>query len=339
MTIKTDPTFQNAIPPLTEEEYSQLRDNTLADGEVYEPIITWNGTIIDGHNRWRIIREHWEELKDKYHIREMDFPDRWAAFDWMYRKQLGRRNLTEEQRAYMIGKMYDARKHCVGGQVGNTNAQKRTGHGDPIVSASDAPGRTDEEIAAELGIGSRTVRRANEFSQGVDALREVSPDAAEKVLTGEAEVPWADIRAIPKLKTEMIRKMAEAIVSGEPSPRQIRMPRGGTKEQRKTYEEIAEIERDMYDRSTVPEYNIGLLADDIRLSAEVFSGTIRQTLTELSYVLTEENKSVVIDVIDRFITKDAERLIEQLQTDLDVFLHSNDHITANDDKRGPENRQ
>ena len=44
MTIKTDPTFQNVIPPLTEEEYSQLRDNILSDGEVYEPIITWNGT-------------------------------------------------------------------------------------------------------------------------------------------------------------------------------------------------------------------------------------------------------------------------------------------------------
>ncbi len=253
MTIKTDPIFQNAIPPLTEEEYSQLRDNILSDGEVYEPIITWNGTIIDGHNRWRIIREHWDVLKDKYHIREMDFPDQWVAFDWMYRKQLGRRNLTEEQRAYMIGKMYDARKHGVGGQAGNSNAQKRTGHGDPIVSSADSPGRTDEEIGAELGIGSRTVRRANEFSQGVDALREVSPDAAEKVLAGEAEVPWKGIRSIPKQEPEAVREIADAIVSGEPRPRQIRTPRGGTKEQRKAYVEIAEIERDMYDRYTVPE--------------------------------------------------------------------------------------
>ena len=324
MDLKIDPLFQAAIPPLTEEEYSQLRDNILADGEVYEPIITWNGTIIDGHNRWRIIQEHWDVLKDKYHTREMDFPDQWAAFDWMYRKQLGRRNLTEEQRAYMIGKMYDARKHGVGGRAGNTNAQKRTGHDDPIVFSANAPGRTDEEIGAELGIGGRTVRRANEFSHGVDALREVSPDAAEKVLAGEAEVPWKDIRAIPKLEPEMVREMADVIVSGGPSPRQIRMPRGGTKEQRKAYEEIAEIERDMYDRSAVPEFTIDHLADDIQLSAEEFSGTIRQTLKELSYVLTEENKGVVIEVIDRCIIKDAERLIEQLQTDINQFRQSAD---------------
>ena len=319
MDLKIDPLFQAAIPPLTDAEYEQLRDNILADGEVYEPIITWNGTIIDGLNRWRIIQEHWDMLKDKYHTREMDFPDQWAAFDWMYRKQLGRRNLTEEQRAYMIGKMYDARKHGVGGQAGNSNAQKRMGHGDPIVSSADVPGRTDEEIGAELGICGRTVRCANEFSQGVDALREVSPDAAEKVLAGEVEVPWRDIRAIPKLEPEMVREMGDAIVRGEPSPRQIKMPRGGTKEQRKAYAETVEIERDMYDRFAVPEFTIDLLADDIRLSAEVFSGTIRQTLTELSYVLTEENKAVVIDTIERFVIKDAELLIEQLQTDLNQF--------------------
>ena len=42
-------------------------------------------------------------------------------------------------------------------------------------------------------------------------------------------------------------------------------------------------------------------------------------MTELSYVLTEENKAVVIDTIERFVIKDAELLIEQLQTDLNQF--------------------
>lgn len=68
----------------------------------------------------------------------------------------------------------------------------------------------------------------------------------------------------------------------------------------------------MYNRSTVPEYTIDLLADDLRLSAEGCSRTIRLTLTERSYFLTEEKKAVVIEAIDRCIIKDAERLIEQL---------------------------
>ena len=85
--VKIDPEFQETIPPLTDAEFEQLQDNILADGEVYEPITVWNNIIIDGHNRWKIICDHWDLLKDKFRVREMDFSDKWAAFDWMYRKQ------------------------------------------------------------------------------------------------------------------------------------------------------------------------------------------------------------------------------------------------------------
>ena len=71
--LKIDPEFQSQIPPLTEEEFKQLQDNILKDGEVYEPIIVWNETIIDGHNRWKIIKDHWDLLKDSFHIKRMTF--------------------------------------------------------------------------------------------------------------------------------------------------------------------------------------------------------------------------------------------------------------------------
>ena len=51
----------------------------------------------------------------KWHTRELDFTDKWGAFEWMYRNQLGRRNLTDEQRTVLIGKMYEARKNTHGG--------------------------------------------------------------------------------------------------------------------------------------------------------------------------------------------------------------------------------
>ena len=101
--LRIDPEFRDKIPPLTDAEFEQLRENILKDGEVYEPICVWHGTIIDGHNRWKVIQEN-PEIPHRF--KEMDFDDKWAAFEWMYRKQLGRRNLTDEQRTYMIGKMY-----------------------------------------------------------------------------------------------------------------------------------------------------------------------------------------------------------------------------------------
>ena len=86
MNLRVEKEFQEKIPPLTEAEFEQLRENILNDGEVYEPIAVWNGIIVDGHNRWKVIQEH---PKIPYKIREMDFADKWAAFDWMYQKQLG----------------------------------------------------------------------------------------------------------------------------------------------------------------------------------------------------------------------------------------------------------
>jgi hypothetical protein len=56
--LKIDSEFRDKIPPLTEAEFSQLEENIISDGEVYEPIVAWNGTIVDGHNRYSIVQKH-----------------------------------------------------------------------------------------------------------------------------------------------------------------------------------------------------------------------------------------------------------------------------------------
>ena len=56
--LRIDPEFESKIPPLTEEEYQLLEENILQDGVVLNPLIVWNGCIIDGHNRFRIIQAH-----------------------------------------------------------------------------------------------------------------------------------------------------------------------------------------------------------------------------------------------------------------------------------------
>ncbi len=58
MELRTDPEFESKIPPLTDEEFQQLETNILADGVVISPIIVWNGVIVDGHNRYRIVSRH-----------------------------------------------------------------------------------------------------------------------------------------------------------------------------------------------------------------------------------------------------------------------------------------
>ena len=105
--LKIDPEFQGKIPPLSFEELNQLEANILRDGRIINPIIVWEGLIVDGHNRFIIAKKHPEI---PFTVHETEFANRYEAIIWICKNQLGRRNLTPEQKKYLIGKQYEAEK-------------------------------------------------------------------------------------------------------------------------------------------------------------------------------------------------------------------------------------
>ena len=215
--IRVDPEFQSKIPPLSEDEFKRLRDNILDDGEVIEPICTWRGIIVDGHNRWRIIQENPDI---PYKTREMIFLDKWEAFDWMFRKQLGRRNLSNEQRLRLIGQMQETRKKSVGEHKGNQYTDLELCQNGTIPN----PRSTAEAIAREVGVSERTVNRAEKFSKGIDALEEISKEAADKVLRGGSGVTKATIMELPRMEPEKKEEVVKAIIEGKQKPRNTNKP-------------------------------------------------------------------------------------------------------------------
>lgn len=100
MELKINPTFQTLIPPLTDEEYEQLKQNIVADG-CREPIVVWDGTIIDGHNRYRICTETGIEFQTV----DKQLEDEDDAVKWIILNQFGRRNLTLFQRAELADRL------------------------------------------------------------------------------------------------------------------------------------------------------------------------------------------------------------------------------------------
>ena len=109
--LKIDPEFQGKIPPLTFEELNQLEANILRDGRIINPIIVWQGLIVDGHNRYTIAKKHPEI---HFTVHEKEFASRYEAIIWICKNQLGRRNLTPEQKKYLVGKQYEAEKSSHG---------------------------------------------------------------------------------------------------------------------------------------------------------------------------------------------------------------------------------
>lgn len=110
-TLHIDPEFKAQIPPLTQDERKQLEENILAEGELLAPILVWNGTIVDGHNRYEILQSHPEI---PCIVRNLELETRDEVLVWICKHQLGRRNLTPEQKKFLMGKQYDAEKQADG---------------------------------------------------------------------------------------------------------------------------------------------------------------------------------------------------------------------------------
>lgn len=296
--FKIDPEFENKIPPIGTEEFRQLEENILMAREVYEPLVVWDGTLVDGHNRWKVLQRH-SDVTIKWRVRHMDFADKWAAFDWMYKNQLGRRNLTDEQRTYLLGKMYEARKKSIGAQDGNKNAEKQRMQNEFIELHNGRTMRTYDVIAKEQGVNASTVQRAERFSKGVDALREVSSEAADKVLKGKAKIARSKVADLAKSESDIIEAFAQAVNKGKMPERKPRKPK--TEEEKRDMAEIEAIMADMRNPTTTPEFTIDYLIEDIEINGQIYVELLANTLKDRSNLVTDENKPRIAAAIDKVV--------------------------------------
>mgnify|MGYP005909480015 FL=1 len=108
--LKIDPEFQSKIPPLQFEEEQQLEQNIIAEGRLLNPIITWNGYILDGHTRYRILKKHGFI---KFEVEEIQLANKYEALAWICKNQLGRRNLSPERKKFLLEQIFTIDKSCI----------------------------------------------------------------------------------------------------------------------------------------------------------------------------------------------------------------------------------
>ena len=200
--LKIDPEFQGKIPPLNAEEEHILEQNMIQERRLLNPLIIWNGYILDGHSRYRILKHHPEIA---FEVKEIQLPDRYAALAWICQNQLGRRNLDPERRKFLMGKTYENEKLSVGGSIHREHDESgrftSCAQNDHMRSAE---GRTCERIAAKNGVTPIFVRRAEKYAKGVDAAEAAVPGAMEEILTGHIKATDAEITALAQTPKEEI---------------------------------------------------------------------------------------------------------------------------------------
>lgn len=220
-TLNTDNEFQQLIRPLTSEERKQLEANIVADG-CRDPITVWNGIIIDGHNRYEICHKH----NIPFNIHKMNFDSREDVIQWICANQLGRRNISEEARKFLIGKQYETEKviNARRNEMGYNQykkADKKVPYGKVVADIEKAPSfsshKTAIRIAEENHVSEGTVQKYGFYSRAIDAIDKKSPKMVAKILSGKYKISYNNIMELAKLSADEIERIYERIEQKEQS--------------------------------------------------------------------------------------------------------------------------
>ena len=301
--LKIDPEFQSQIPPLTDDEFKQLEENILKAGKLLSPLIVWNNTLVDGHNRYAILQKHPEIYFSTMPLR---FANREEALAWICKNQLGRRNLTSEQKKFLIGKQYSVEHRKPGGNGNNqhTAAAKKTAPEElcqiDTIPPTAAEASVRKQIAERNNVSESYVARSEKFMRGVEIMEQMVPGMQEKILSGQFKVRDADMHRLAKADYIDRQKIVDEILYPERKVEPKPNTNGAAPEPGKApYMPMLKIES-VYDSDAYPK--------DVRYEYVALENITTRFRTEFDYQLKIMPDTAQREVILEIIHKHKEYL-------------------------------
>ena len=200
--LAIDPEFQKLIAPLSADEKALLQESLLNEG-CREPICIWNNIIIDGHNRYEICTAN----HIPYTTKSFLFESRNDVIIWICANQLGRRNITEETRKYLIGKRYEAEK-----TIGIKNIDGENQYSDDIVQNEQLiTASTAHKLGNEYHLSHNTVLKYGSYAKALDKLSEATPKLTPRILSGNIKVSHENVVKLSQLSQKELTTLSEQL--------------------------------------------------------------------------------------------------------------------------------
>jgi hypothetical protein len=204
------PQIEDLLYPLKPEELSHLEASIRQHG-VREPLCLWDRDgeliLVDGHNRYAVATRNGV----KFPTTVLQFKDLEDVLDWVDKNQIGRRNLTDEERAVTLGRIYQRKLDQKRTSSREANTEKADG------GSKGAGERMSDTLATEWNVGSATVKRASHFAEAVAALKNVGENgvtASRLVLQGAIKDAMTELPKIAKSHPEALPLLADRICDG-----------------------------------------------------------------------------------------------------------------------------
>jgi hypothetical protein len=219
MDILVNEEIKAYIDPLTPEEYRALERSILAEG-CRDALVLWGHTLVDGHNRYAICRQHDLPFQTVQSTRFHSIED---VHLWMIDQHLGRRSLSDFQRGVLALR----KREIVAERVART----------PPETAPEAPA-AEAAIAEGAAPAPAPAAEVQEITR--EALARVARLSSNQVLQIEKIRKQAAPEVMAAVKAGEISINAAATVASLPWEEQVAAATGGKDELKQAAKRVRE---------------------------------------------------------------------------------------------------
>lgn len=198
--FEIDPEFSRFSFQMTDEYYDSYKES-LKFASIKNPIIVWNGLVVDGHMHYRACRE----LDISFNYEILPFSTRAEVIRWRCQQLLNSQSLpTNESIRYCIGKFYlaelDYNKYL--------RAQKMKTPAQEFAAAennSSMPNKTAVLISRIIHVSRGTVLKSSHHARAIDAIYKKCPSIAQTILREDISMSLSTMQAIAEYPQTKLR--------------------------------------------------------------------------------------------------------------------------------------
>lgn len=186
--LRTDREFKLLTSPLSDLNYMMLEEDIVNNG-CKEPIIVWNGIIVDGNKRYEICFR-WDI---EFQIKEIKLQTRNDVIHYICREELRRKDIVEEKRKYLFGKLYDSA----------IAISKRKKNPCKLYSDRSTHG-IKQSITEQYSICRSTVDKYSDYAKYIDKIMNVNAMFGQQILSGMIRIAHPTLKFIFELTRDEI---------------------------------------------------------------------------------------------------------------------------------------
>lgn len=203
------PELKAKLRPLSADERAILKHQLIERGRVSDKVkvAVPSRFLLDGHHRLELRAEAIAEghVIEAPGIEEIELSEGMdAAKAWMDREQCGRRNLTEQQVAYIRGallnKVKDEAEPKPRAETGTFTKKPKNPEKSPrrqSVAVADTVKAAANEIGTKHGgVSGRTVERNADYARAVDKIEQVNAKAGSDLKSGSLHLSQSEAVAL-----------------------------------------------------------------------------------------------------------------------------------------------